>query len=325
MDISRNIKRTITLGVLLFATILCSIPIVKGEDNILVDNVYMFQPPSDEKTFYLNFDEEYNYYIFFEIVTPNNVGLFNITVFDPDSKLFHVYNKTLQSTFTQGDYDEVPFGTALTGIYTVVINVATAKNMNVYIRIEKTIKCLSDKVSQEFFNTQKYYDVHRFSNGEVEQFIIDFKDDEMYRISMGRVSAIADIGSSESIYMNISDPTGNPYYIYENHELAGVLELNWTFFGTVTSGLYTITMKVITSEPYINVAYLISDDYPIAQDLEENSTIEESSDNEFHTSFTVPIEGTIMIVLIVMGVMGGLGILYLYNKNENKAKLDIRK
>ncbi|MCP6727646.1 MAG: hypothetical protein KJI69_06570 [Patescibacteria group bacterium] len=298
---------------------------VQADDYILVDNVYMFQPPNDEKTFYLNFDKNYNYYITFEIVTPNNAGLFNITIFDPEGKMFHVYNRTLQSTFTQGDYDEVPFGVAVSGIHTIVINITTAKNMNVYIRIEKTIRCLEDKVSAGFFDTMKHYDVRRFFNGDKVQFIVDLMDNEMYRISLGRVSSIADLDSIESVHINISDPSLNNFYIYENNGLAGVDALNWTFFGTAANGLYTFTIKVLITEPYINLAYLISDDYSIAQNLEENGTIIESPENEYTTTFSIPIEAGIVMGLIVIGVMACLAVLYLYNKNESKAKLDIRK
>ncbi len=294
----------------------------KVSSEALIDKVYTFNATYDEIQFSLNLEKRYDYYIYVEVVTPNNTCNLAITLWDLENKIFKIFQRDMISDYSHGDYDEVPFGTALSGIHQFKFNMTSNKNLNLYIRIEKAAACLYDKVDQYYLDRLLYYEVKRFYNGATTKFSVTLETDRMYRFYMGRVSAIAELSSIEKVDLNISDANNLLFLIYENILLPDVSDIFWTFFGTATSGLYDINLKLYCTEPYINVAYILSEDYQISDVIDENST-EPEEDEEPDDTLLLPEELTIGTLIFVGGITAALTLFFVQQRKKNAVKLDL--
>ena len=203
----RNILTFVLVFCLLFPTINTVSNSRNDEPSINIsapefpDKIYAFLAPSDVLTFEDQyFEEHYTYYIWVEIVTPHNCTL-TITLWDPEGKQFDLFASDVYLEPEGKDYHEIPFGCAVGGNYTIEFATVSSVNLNIYIRIEKWVKCLYDKILSEELQDMILYDVVRFYDGMVITPTIEFRTDYLYRFYFGRVSAIS---AAESNFVSLN-------------------------------------------------------------------------------------------------------------------------
>ena len=297
-------------------------PSTQGCDDVLIDQIYAFESPTDSLEFNLNLEQKYQYLIYFQVVNSNNSVNILITIWGPENHIYNVFERDLVSSLTNGDWSEIIFGVAIAGVHRIQFNTTAAENINLYIRIEKSVLCLYDKVESNYIDHQLYYDVSRFSNGDSVQFYANLERNLVYKMFVSRVTAVGDLNSVEILNMNFTDPTGLTYNVYKNTSIPDVSKMIWTYFGAAMSGIYQINMKVSTTEPNINVAYMLTEDFEIAEGCDENNTVDDPNSNH-DPSFSIPAV-YVMIVLVAGAVITGvIALAFVYNKAKGKAKNDL--
>ncbi|MEJ2249637.1 MAG: hypothetical protein P8Y97_08260, partial [Candidatus Lokiarchaeota archaeon] len=192
---------------------------LKTSDSVVYDMVHIFE--KGEYTFHLDnlfFEKPYNYYIKIEIVTPHSSQL-NLTLKDPNSKLFNIFSYTLKA------YTEytIPFGVAVQGIYKLTFYSQANYTYNLHIKIIKDEKCLYPLLTNEEITNLKHYEVLRFGNDYNYSFDRNLEEGYSYRVVFERVNAIA-VTLSNEIRMSLSMSYGNftSYTIYNNISLAEI-------------------------------------------------------------------------------------------------------
>jgi hypothetical protein len=295
---------------------------IKSSSLALIDKVYTFNASSDELKLNLNLERKFDYYIYVEVVTPNNTCNLAITIWDPESKIFNIFQRDMISDHHQGDYDEVPFGTTLSGIHQIKFSMTSTASVNLYIRIEKVVMCLYDKISTHYLDRMLFYEVKRFSDGATAKISAILETDAMYRLYIGRVSAIADISSIEKIDINITDANNVQFLIYEDVLLPDVSDMFWTFFGTAVSGLYDINLKIYCTEPYVNIAYVLSYDYDISDIIDGNESQQETLEKPEDSAF-LPQEWTLGTLIFAGSIAGVLTIVFIQQRKKNAVNLDL--
>ncbi len=296
-------------------------PKMSGPD--LPDKVYLFQSPQD--TLMLNdivLEQYYVYYLYVEIVTPYNCSI-KITLWDPESKQFNIFESGLFVEPEGANYFEIPFGTALAGDYDIKVEVITLGNVNVYIKMEKGPKCLYDKIPMEEVDDIKLYQVTRFSNEMNINHTVLFTTDYMYKFYVGRVSPISVMENNKvRLDFTIKDPEGIIYPIFLNATLVEIDDIARFKFGTAIGGLYTFDITIYSSVGYVNIGYSIIQMYQIGVGPEVNQTEPTNSSTVVNRYFTMPIEWTIGI-LGFMGTISAIVLVILYKqKNKNVISSD---
>ncbi|MFX1356697.1 MAG: hypothetical protein ACFFA8_05370 [Promethearchaeota archaeon] len=318
-----KIKKSIIslIIVLLFGTLLISfykLPTINGSlfefDNpTLIDKVYTFLSPEDELVFPEIFmEKDFTYYFWIEVVSPHNCTL-NISLWDPDTMRYNIFHAVL----TQGDWHEIPFGTALQGIYAIRFNVISINNLNIYIRLEKGEQCLTDKIPSQLFNREVFYRIARFSDETSFSYYINFDTDVSYRCYIGRVSSISVLDDSEvSLDYFIYEPNDIQFKIYFNTTLPTINELIFFNFGTAKSGVYVLNITISCNIDAVNIGYAICWDYRIS-DPTNNSGSPSDNDTNFTQFFSLPSEMMTGMVIIAGVFIGTLILLTMTRKRKN--------
>jgi hypothetical protein len=167
----------------------------------------------------------------------------------------------------------VPFGTALSGNYTIKFIVQSADNLNLYIRMEKTWKCLYDKIGTNDAENLVFYTVNRCENNTKFSHNIELTTDIMYKFYIGRVSAIAImLDPTVRINSQLEDPDEVPFIIHRNTEIPGVADVEMFKFGTAVNGTYTFNLTVFCEVDFINLAYCVAEEYQITEGTQPNQT-----------------------------------------------------
>ncbi|MFX1279877.1 MAG: hypothetical protein ACFFA3_10705 [Promethearchaeota archaeon] len=326
MAIRRGIKILLSVLIifcLLFPSIdavsvnLTNDPEVKSSDSEFPDKVYAFLAPSDSLTFEdLYFEKPYTYLIWVEIVTSHNCNLV-ITVTDPDGKYFDIFEADLTTTHVDTDYHEIPFGCAVTGNHTIEFTTISTYNLNLYIRVEKWIKCLHDKLTATDLQNMIYYDVTRFQDGMIISPPVELKTDYMYWFCFGRVSPIAaTISDFVSVNFTLYDPVVIDYIIYTNQTMAPITGLNRIFFGTAIDGLYTMDIGVKSDVNYTNIAYAIIERYRISGIQDPNQTDPTNSTTP-RNIFKMPVEWTVGLLSFFGVIITAVIVIVVKSKNRN--------
>ncbi|MCP6719387.1 MAG: hypothetical protein KJI71_04095 [Patescibacteria group bacterium] len=291
-------------------------PKISGPD--LPDKVYLFQSPQD--SLMLNdivLEQYYVYYLYVEIVTPYNCSI-KITLWDPESKQFNIFESDLLVEPEGANYFEIPFGTALAGDYDIKVEVITPGNVNVYIKMEKGSKCLYDKIPMEEVDDIKLYQVTRFSNEMNINHSVLFTTDYMYKFYVGRVSPISVMENNEvRLDFIIKDPNGIIYPIFLNATLAEIDDIERFKFGTAIGGLYTFDVIIYSSVGYVNIGYSIIQLYQISVGPEINQTKPTNSSTVINRYFTMPIGWTIGILGFFGTISVIIAVILYKQKNKN--------
>lgn len=295
-------------------------PSINTSASEFPDKVYAFLAPSDILVFEdLYFEQYYTYYIWVEIVTPHNCTL-TITLWDPDGKQFDLFEHDVYFEPKGSDYHEIPFGCAIGGNYTIEFTTSSTDNLNIYIRIEKWIKCLYDKILSEELQDMILYDVTRFHSGMTISPTVTFKTDYLYRIYFGRVSPISAAESSlVSLNFSLIDPDMIDYTMFTNETLEPVIDVNRIYFGTATEGEYTLNIEIKSDVAYTNIGYAIIELHKISHVIDPNQTDPTNSTSSPTSIFQMPIEWTVgLVAFFGVGIIG-LIIMVVKSKNKNVA------
>lgn len=300
-------------------------PSVKTNAIGFPDKVYAFLAPSDTLTFdSLYFEKALTYLIWVEIVTPHNCTLV-ITLWDPDGKQFDIYESDLTATHAETDYDEIPFGCAITGNQTIEFVSTSEYNHNIYIRIEKWVPCLYNKLSSNELQDMIFYDITRFNSGMVISPTVELKTDYMYRFCFGRVSPIAATKSDfVSVNFTLYDPNTIDYILYTNETLASIFDVNRIFFGTAIGDVYTLDVEVKSDIAYTNIAYAIIELYKISGVNDPNQTDPTNSTSSPTSKFQIPTGWIVGIIAFFGAIIVAPVVVAVKNKNKNVASFKKR-
>ena len=286
-------------------------------EDILVDKVFTFEIGGPILNFTDTFLEgDFTYFTWIRLVTPHSCNI-TVRIYDPDEKLFTVYDGVLQQVPYDLSYQEIPFGTAMEGNHTFSFEVESIFNVNIHIKIEKEYKCLEDKISEwdpinfelyevTRFNAEQTYIIHQFS----------FQSDYSYKFYIGRVSAEGNLSTIDHVDLTLFDPNDLPFAVFLNNTLAGVSEINSFLFGTSQAGTYSIRIELYVDLGHenLNVAYAMVNKGPIASGedpTDVNGTV--SPDN---TKISLPSEIIMVAGVGVGGLMLVIGVMMIFRKRK---------
>lgn len=259
-----------------------------------------------------------------EIVTPHNCTL-TITLWDPEGKQFDLFESDVYLEPEGKDYHEIPFGCALSGNYTVEFGTISADNLNIYIRIEKWVKCLYDKILSEELQDMILYDVVRFHDGMMISPTIEFRTDYLYRFYFGRVSAISATQSNYvSLNFTLFDPGAIDYIMYTDETLETIVDVCFIYFGTATEGEYMLDLEIKSDVVYTNIAYAVIELHKISHIIDPNQTDPTNSTSGPTNIFHMPIEWTVGLLAFFGVIITAIIIIVAKNKNKNIARFKER-
>ncbi|HEC37113.1 hypothetical protein LCGC14_1446260 [marine sediment metagenome] len=222
-----------------------------------------------------------------------------------------------------GSYYESPFGTALTGDYTIKFSVSTLENLNLYIKIEKGPKSLHDKIPMEEHENIILYHVTRFSNGMNQPHNITLKTDYMYKFYIGRVSPVSIVNSShvDTIYI-LKDPEGIKFTIFMNETLTIINDVDTFKFGTAIAGTYQVNLIVHGQVQYTNIGYAIIEFRRISELVTPNVTVipdpEPVNNTHFQKNvFSMPAEWSTGILVFFGSFLVVIGVIVVKNRKKN--------
>jgi len=299
---------------------------LSAEEDIIVDKVFTFEIGGPS----LNFSDtpllgDFTYFTWIRIVTPHSCNI-TVRIYDPDEKLFIVYDGTLQQVPYDLSYQEIPFGTAMEGNHTFSFEVESIFNVNIHIKIEKEYKCLEDKISEwdpinfvlyevTRFNADQTYIIHQFS----------FQSDYSYKFYIGRVSAEGNLSTMDHVDLTVFDPNDLPFAVFLNTSLAGVSEVNSFLFGTSQEGTYSIRIEIYVDVGHenLNVAYAMVNKGVIASGEDPsdvNGTI--PPDN---TRIFLPPETLMAAGLGVGGILAVIGVMMIFRKRKESLNYESKR
>ncbi len=296
----------------------------------LVDKVFNFTTDRDYVTFSNNiyFIKPYIYYISFQIVTPHECDM-NISLWDPEGDIYDIYDSRPNTTLlTQFEYQEIPFGVALTGNYTIKFQAHLTENLNIHIKIiNSDLQCLQDVIEPSAFNNKIFYQANKFKNGGNNPLHnVTLKTDTLYRFYFGRYSPIADLAQSETrIYFNITSSIDIQYKIYINKTLLGVCQIEFFDFGTAVDGVYIINMTIYCMVSCVNIAYAIVEESKIADGTDPNDPDPPPDDPVNNTKsgieVSIPVEFTVGTLAFIGCIVSIPIIIVVYQKRKNLSGL----
>jgi len=304
--------------------------VLHNSDLELTDKVYTFLAPNDDKqTFNLYLEKEYMYFIYIEMVTPHNVSVMRITIWDPVDKQYNVFESEMFYSPEFGRYFEIPFGAEMAGGHKFEFYSESNVNFNMYIKIEQGPLCLHDKIDSQYHDDVVFFEVTNFSNGQSVSHRIDLETDISYKFYIGRVSAISIIESNivrlDYIIEDSTDPDPIEFIIYTNELLADIDGVSMFNFGTAIGGEYKIKLKIYCDVEHVNIAYAVVEDYQISDVVDANETKapdEEDSDTidileELSSdAIFLPIEGTVAVILFAGSMAGTVYVLFIRQKKK---------
>jgi len=292
----------------------------------LVNKVYNFTTSRDYVNFSKNiyFEKPYIYDISFEIVTPHTCHM-NISLWDPVNDKYDIYDsRPGNDTLGQFQPEEIPFGVAITGNYTLTFQAHLDQNLNIHIKIINSgLKCLQDALPPTTFSHLDLYKVNKFYKGTTILYNISLKTDVLYRFYFGRYSPIAYESKKYTIIdFNITSSIDIEYTIYINESLPHVCIIESFDFGTAVEGLYNITMTIYCRVLCVNIAYGIIEVEKIADETDPNDPepLPDPPNNNTRTGieYNMPVEWTIGII-IFLGAMVCVPILIVVNRKKKNA------
>ena len=294
----------------------------KSSDGELIDKVYAFTTSNSSLFFNksLYFEDFTYYYISVMVVTPHQCAM-NITLWDPEDSQYELYYR---ENMNQGENSEIPFGTALSGNYSMLFVVKLEYNLNIRIKIEEGEGCLRHNIDPEAFEDRELYNVKKFYDGESIQEYIYLKTDYYYNFYFGRVSSIS-ANKSYNVELNytITCPEDIEYIIYEDKSLPEVTEVISFKFGTTIQGLYSVYLTIYCDVPHVNIAYAVIEGSKISNVI--NGTEPEPTNGTDTPTFivSIPKEWTISFVAII-GVLAVIVIgIVIYHRKRNVLNLNL--
>ncbi|MFX1478042.1 MAG: hypothetical protein ACFFCI_07910 [Promethearchaeota archaeon] len=310
---------------------------LKTNDPPLVEKIFPFYPEDNLRSFNLTLDQNFMYYIWVEIVTPNSCNL-TIQIFDPDDFLYDIARVELDFQYQNFRVYEIPFGTALSGEYTFEFIAETEENLNIFIQVEKGDKVLFDKITPENRDKLLVYNTTRFFDEMYITYKLLLKSDYIYKMFIGRVSPISEAitgfnGSQIIVRLNytITDPYDNIYTIFRNEALNSIDSINISSYGTYCAGYHTFNLSVCFSEEdkveAVNIGHAINEDSKkgdIIIPANETDSINDTHLNDTSTPrkiFHIPEEWTMGFLIFVASLVGITSVLMIKRRNKRNVGL----
>jgi hypothetical protein len=288
--------------------------------QILIDKVFTFLAPNDSLIFDdLVLVEEFCYYLTVEIVTPHNC-MINITIIDPEEFQYNIFNTEVNVSQDDGWF-EVPFGTVMSGNYSVLMEVITVLNLNIHFQLQKEHKCLFDIIPPNLLGALKFYEVSRYTDGMELAHNVQLRTDYSYRCYIGRVSSIGGkpIKREISTFFTFTDPNSVEFQIYDNESLVAIGEVLQFDFGTAMSGIYSFNLAIENNVECVNIAYAIVEDFRLSDEI--NGTTPPHDPNNNGTTLRgiviMPSEFIIGAVIICSCLTGITIIIIAYKQKKN--------
>ncbi|MFX1237346.1 MAG: hypothetical protein ACFFAS_14865 [Promethearchaeota archaeon] len=289
--------------------------------NVVIDKVYEFTTSNPLKSFSnIEFTSQYLYYFYFRMVTPHECEL-QIRITDPEESTFNVF---YDDSFSQEEgLHQFPFGVAINGPHDIHFEVATTYNINIYIKIERTVKCLHDIIPSQDLSNIRMYGVRKFETFSSELKEIELDSDTDYEIYITRVSpiSIAIVDNQVNFNYSIEDKERNVKFVFnwKNLPLMPIGEVTRFSFGTSNGGPYEMNLSVYYEFNPVNIAYAILYDHDISEEIDGNQTDSIINERDFSNFLVnIPIEHAALFI-------GGIGIMALVafglvTKNRRKKK-----
>jgi hypothetical protein len=296
-----------------------------GAPQILIDKVFTFSAPEDSLQFEdLAFVEEFAYYLTIEIVTPHNCAI-NITIIDPDAYRYRVFETEVNVSQDDGWF-EIPFGTAITGNYSIIMEVITSLTLNIYVQLIREHKCLYDVIPPNLLGTMKFYEVSRFVNGTEITHNFQLRTDFSYKFYIARVSSIGGLeGYREvEVFYNLTDPNGILFQIYRNTTLVPIGDVLSFDFGTAISGVYAFELIIRCRVDCVNIAYAIAEDYQISDQINGTAPTPDPSNNSTNSKGFVILSSqfTIGMIAVCVSLAGGTYIYVVVKKRRESRQIN---
>ena len=291
-----------------------------SSEPYLVNKVYNFTTNRDYVNFSNNiyFEKPYVYNIYFEIVTPHSCHM-NISLWDPEGDKYDIYDSRPNGEpLEQFQYEEIPFGVAITGNYTITFQAHLNQNLNIHIKIINSgLHCLQGALSPSAFSEKEFYEVNKFYNRTTKNHNITLKTDVLYRFYFGRYSPISHILKSNiTIDFNIASSIDIGYIIYVDNSLPQVTIVDSFDFGTSVEGMYFFNITIYCKVLCVNIAYAIVEVEKIADGTNPNDPVPPPDDDGTTNStlsgirFFIPSELTIGVI-IGIGALVGIPVLFI--------------
>ncbi len=310
---------------------------LKTSDPPLVEKIFPFSPDDNLTSLNLTLEQNFMYYIWTEIVTPHSCNL-SIRILDPDNITYDIAQVDLEYQYQNKRSYEIPFGTALSGVYTFEFYAVTEENLNIFIRVEKGEKVLFDKITPENRDNLLVYNTTRFSHGMYITHKLLLKSDYIYKMYIGRVSpiseAITDSNGSKiiaRINYTITDPYDNIYTIFSNEALNSISSINKSAYGTYCAGFHTFNLSVRFSEhdkiEAVNIGHAINEDYKKGSIIippNETDPVNNTPLNDTSTPgkiFHIPREWTMGFLLFVITLVGITTLLIIRRRDKGHVGL----
>jgi len=294
--------------------------------QILIDKVFTFLAPYNSLKFDdLTFIEEYCYYLTLEIVTPHDC-MINITVTDPEAFQYHIFNTEVNISQDDGWF-EIPFGTAISGNYSILVNVICPLNINIHIQLQQEHKCLYDIIPPNMFGNLKFYEVSRYTDGMLLTHYVQMRSDYSYRIFVGRVSSIGgkDTEREVTTFFNLTDPNSIEFQISNNKTLVPIGDVFQFDFGTATGGVYSFELIINCIVECVNIAYAIIEDYCLSDEINGTIPPPDPVDNSTtpRSIVIMPSEFIIGVAIICSAITGIAFIIVILKQKKTKINTNL--
>ena len=294
----------------------------KTSGEVLIDKVYSFTVESPYHNFTnLSFQAGYNYYMFLQIVTPHECTV-RINLRDPDGDMYDLFCKFMKQS---DGISEIPFGTTLTGNHNISIYIETSLNLNIYVIIEKGIKCLYEVLSPTQLGNLIQYDVIKFQDSSIQIDYALLETDVVYNFYFSRVSAISveDDNNVSYVFSLLDDQSISFSINWKNDQLEGIGGVTVYDFGTASGGIYTTNLTINCKVDYVNIVYAIVFDHRIGSGIDENTTNPEDGDG-INDLASLPEEWMIGTTVFIGCTMAILSVMLVNNRKKNTVGLNLK-
>ena len=296
-----------------------STPQTQAHDDELADKVYNFREgPYTVNLTHLQFEKGLTYKIRFGAVTDGHQCHMELYVIDPEGDVYEIYttNTSDGARLSFNDYREIPFGAALSGLYTINFTKLDGPTMNIHLQVLKDEQCVQ-KITYPTGVIRT--EIEKFSkdpDGNIDIIYQYLEEQRMYEIFIVRISPVrGDKPINISTDFSIRDYTYN--LILFSISLPSHLDVVYSpysySFGTSTPGEYRFWFEYKQPMAHTNLMVVIVDKYLIASGTEPNSpdnssdsdsTPDNSTDTPSGIYCSVPIEAQ-------LGVGLGVGLIVL--------------
>lgn len=259
-----------------------SSPRTQAYDDLIVDKVYTFYSGKNTVNLTnLNFEKGINYKFKIGVVTDGHSCHMEVNLIDPENDLYAIYttNTTDGNRLSFKDYRTIPFGIAVSGIYTINFTKLDGPNMNIHLQILEDEQCIQKITDPSAIIRTEISKFSKQAGGNNDIIYHYLQEQRMYQIFIARISATrGDQLTNISIEHTLRD-AADPHTLFNISlppHLGDVYSAISYSFGTATAGEYKFSFTYDQPMNHTNIIVIIADKYLIASGEEaqppENTT-----------------------------------------------------